>query len=868
MKPVKLILCGWGPYREKQEIDFTGFEQRGLFLITGQTGAGKTTIFDAITYALYGNMSGSIREKTSVRSDFAGADTPTYVELYMTHDGKDYLIYRNPEYLRPKKRGGGDGLSLTKEREKAVLTGPDGASIEGGGEVTRKVQELLKLDYRQFKQLSMIAQGEFARLLSAPPSEKTKIFREIFGTDLYEKMAAALKAKSAGIYKKVMEYRHKMDEDIEILIRDGSSLARSDSYFYEGVIASLEEEKEKLKARWRESKGAYDQNEALVQRLSAQLAENEKIQSLHVKLQKERQRQEGLLQRKGEMEEKEALLKLREKAAGLRMADMKAEAAKSNVHALKKERESAFEDISKLKRERDEEAAFYAARQEIALAYEDEKNYREVKKALEQESRKYADKEKGLGRLQKNYLAAEQQEDAAKVSYENAERSYRHGIAGILAENLSEDIPCPVCGSLHHPHPAKKADTLPSEEKVRSLKKDYEKKQGIRVKLHGETAACLAQAAELKSQIKELAKLAGSLEDKRKDRSNLTALYMDGHSREEFEKQIGRYEQRLVLIQEKKETYDKREKELLAACENMEKLMSDFAEKIKKAGFASEENYRGVLTDEKETSQLRREIEGYRQDVHLCCQMIAHLEEETGKAKPEDVEVLSRQLLKARQEGKALFDGHIVLENKLRSMKKGIASLKEKQGQLEQLMERYHLLKDLDDAANGNNKKRLVFEQFVLASYFEDILLAANIRLRLMSSGRYELRRGEQISDGRSKDNLEIEVMDYYTGKYRSIKTLSGGETFKASLALALGMSDVVQSASGGLKVEALFVDEGFGSLDNESLEQACLTLQSLVEKDRLIGIISHVPELREKIGNQIQIEKTNAGSKAYVMLS
>ena len=186
---------------------------------------------------------------------------------------------------------------------------------------------------------------------------------------------------------------------------------------------------------------------------------------------------------------------------------------------------------------------------------------------------------------------------------------------------------------------------------------------------------------------------------------------------------------------------------------------------------------------------------------------------------------------------------------------------------VDRLMEQYSLVRDLDDAANGNNKKRLVFEQYVLAAYFEEILAAANIRLRSMSSGRYELKRVEGVLDGRSKDNLEIEVMDYYTGKYRSVKTLSGGESFKASLSLALGMSDVVQAFSGGIRVETLFIDEGFGSLDSESLEQAHLTLQSLVEKDRLIGIISHVPELAEKIGSQVRVRKTNAGSSLEVVV-
>ena len=241
MKPIRLTICGWGPYKGKQEIDFTGLEKRGLFLITGPTGAGKTTIFDAITYALYGSMSGEMREKNSVRSDFADPETPTYVELVMSHGEKRYEIYRNPEYLRPSKRAKG----LTKEREKARITCADGTALEGSSEVTRFVQELLRLDLRQFKQLSMIAQGEFARLLVAPPGEKTRIFRELFGTELYERMEAKLKGKALELYKQVMECRHKMEEDISLLSREAlfedqekeerfRELISAEGYYYEG----------------------------------------------------------------------------------------------------------------------------------------------------------------------------------------------------------------------------------------------------------------------------------------------------------------------------------------------------------------------------------------------------------------------------------------------------------------------------------------------------------------------------------------------------------------------------------------------------------------------------------------------------------
>ena len=877
MKPVRLTLCGWGPYKEKQEIDFTGFNERGLFLITGPTGAGKTTVFDAITYALYGNMSGGMREKNSVRSDFARADTPTYVELSMTHNGKDYRIYRNPEYLRPKKRkaAGKDtqaSENFTKEKERAVFTGPDGKSIEGSSEVTRKVQELLKLDYRQFKQLSMIAQGEFARLLSAPPSEKTRIFREIFGTDLYEKIAASLKGKSNALYRQIMECRHRMDEDIDLLFRDGivieGIIENTRNHYYEGYIALLKEEEKKLRQKCKVSREVYGKKDAQVQTLARRMAENEKVQSLFDKLEKEKARRETLLQSENEMKEKETLLHLQERAASLREAEVKLTTLQEQTDSIENEIKTSEEEIQDLERKNLEEETFFALHEEIASAYENEKKWRKANSQLEQERQKYSAKNEELCKLQKVYLAAEKEEDAAKFSYEQTDKAYRHGMAGILAENLEEGTPCPVCGSVNHPHPAVKNDSLPTKEQVKALKENYEKKQKNRIVLHGKTTACVAENEELKRQTAQCAEECRILEDSRNKINPIIAMYVKEHGEENFKEQLKQYQLRAAVLKEKKKLLDKRSGEAVLLRDKRRKQADVFKQGLAEAGFSSEEDYQKVRKDDREIMALRREIEAYRKDCHLNSEMIAHLLEETGKAKPEDVEKLKFQLEQEEKERKVLFDEQIALENRQKSLEKGLASLKEKNRQLTEMMENYSLLKDLDDAANGNNKKRLVFEQYVLAAYFEDILVAANIRLRLLSSGRYELRRVEQISDGRSKDNLEIEVMDYYTGKYRSVKTLSGGEAFKASLALALGMSDVVQSTSGGLKVEALFIDEGFGSLDSESLEQACLTLQSLVERDRLIGIISHVPELAEKIGNQIQICKTNAGSKALVMLS
>lgn len=884
MKPVKLTVCGWGPYKEKQEIDFTGFKERGLFLITGPTGAGKTTVFDAITYALYGNMSGEMREKNSVRSDFAQADTPTYVELLMTHNGEPYTIYRNPEYLRPKRRRTSKNAAgkeevkeavraaaqetLTKEKERAVFTGPDGKSIEGSSEVTRRVQELLRLDYRQFKQLSMIAQGEFAKFLSASSLEKTRIFREIFGTDIYEKVASLLKRRSGEVYKQIMEYRNRMDEDIDMLLRDGILEEREGGNFYDGMISKLEEQAKKLKKECKVSRKNFAKVEDEVQGLTIRIAKAEKIAGLLEKLEKEKQHRELLFLREDEMKEKAGLLLKQEKAASLRGAELQLNTEKEKMDSLLKEVDGISGELKELTAIKREEESFYHEREMTAHAYEEEKQKADAELLLKERQKECSRKEKELGILQDAYLTAEGEEEAAKSLYEQADKAYRHGIAGILARNLSEGKPCPVCGSLHHPAPVDISGEVPDETKVKAFKEVFEEKQKDRVRLHGQTTACLSQVQTVKESIEELEKKCLLLAESKKQRKDTVAAYIAKHSKEEFESCLRKYEQRLAVLEEKQKTLERKKKDQLEESKKLSAFRKEFEEKRLQLGFETKEAYLAMLADENTILKNREEIQDYQQECHLNSEMIAHLEEETKEERPEDIQALSDKLQQVSAAKKELADECAELENRLLTVQKGLSSLKEKNTKLGGLMENYSLIKDLDDAANGNNKKRLVFEQYVLASYFEEILHAANIRLKCMSSGRYELRRMLKISDGRSKDNLEIEVMDYYTGKYRSVKTLSGGESFKASLSLALGMSDVVQTKSGGRRVEALFIDEGFGSLDSESLEQACLTLQSLVEKDRLIGIISHVPELAEKIGDQIQIRKTNAGSTAVIMLS
>lgn len=872
MKPIKLILCGWGPYKEKQEVDFTNLGERGLFLITGPTGGGKTTLFDAITYALYGNMSGEVREKTGVRSDFAEAQTPTYVELFMEHGGKEYHIYRNPEYLRPSKRK--SNTLLTKEKERAVLTGPAGAVTEGVSEVNRAVYQLLRLDYRQFKQLSMIAQGEFTKLLSAPPSEKTKIFREIFGTDVYERVAAALRARSISLYNQIKEYRHKMDENIvmytpiEESAGEWQQLTESGSYYYAEILKFLTEEQNKITDHKSQNKESYRLQEAAYQKAAGQLAEAEQLLKLFEKLEHESEKQRQLAASAAEFKEKAKALEKGQLAAGIREFELQYDADTKRAMQAERNLKETEESIRNLTEEQQGEAFWYDRREEIAGIFVLKNKISEMTYIVNERRIKIESKKEELCKLQGEYLTAEKEAEEKKNQLEQAQKAYRHGLAGILSNELSEGVPCPVCGSLHHPNPAKSDEQIPREDLIKDMEKVYEAKQKICAQLHGRTVAAAEQKKEAEALLAEGEEELQVLELCMQQKDAALREYAVAHEEKEFLARQKRFEERRVLISEKKSYLEKQVGELADAQKAKESSEISWKQQYGKAGFKKPEDYRAALLSAEEQTRLGAALQNYHSSCHANEELLQHLKKEIGRKKRPLPEELKQKVWDLKAKRDELLRTQTYWENKYTEVRKISASLKEKQTQLEQLTEQYGLVKDLDDAAGGNNKKRLVFEQYVLAAYFDEILVAANIRLRNMSSGRYELRRIEGVLDGRSKDNLEIEVMDYYTGKYRSVRTLSGGETFKASLALALGMSDVVQAYSGGIRVDTLFIDEGFGSLDGQSLEQAHMTLQSLVEKDRLIGIISHVPELAEKIGNQIRVHKTNTGSSLEVMIS
>ena len=625
------------------------------------------------------------------------------------------------------------------------------------------------MDIRQFRQISMIAQGEFARLLTAPPREKTQIFREIFDTAFFERFAALLRGKTQELYREIQMYEHKMTEDIDSFDCHDDEwrlLTTPDNVSPEAVCAYLTKKEET--------------------ELANKKALNE---ALHKTEQKLEQTGEAL-----------------KEVSGLLKAQAEAEQLGQKLEQM---------------------APVYEKRAEIEkwlLLAGERKNGADAWRAAESSA---AEADRQLKRMQETYLRLQRMAAEKRSAYEHANAAYRSAVIGITASMLEEGKPCPVCGSTEHPHIAEQDAGVPDEAALTAMRKERD-------------------AAE-----KQLTDAYGAAAAQKKES-----------------------EHRQELLQEKEAAFMQLEAQYLQVTEECGRAVLDSL--LRRAQLTScSAPEKAWQEREWSESELRRMRERFETAVRSCQEAQTLLAVKEGAVReslkklridtPEQADARKGELTQERDalllRKKELLDSqkrnYALLQNAGRIRR----SLEEKLERMQSLKEEYGIVKDLDNLTSGNNARRLVFEQYVLAGYFEEILHAANRRLEQMTSGRYALHRVEEVGDGRSKDNLEIRVLDHYTGRYRSVKTLSGGETFKASLSLALGLSDVIQRRSGGIAVDCLFIDEGFGALDDESLEQACHTLKTLVSGSCMIGIISHVPQLKEQIENQLVIRRTNHGS-------
>ncbi len=922
MRPIKLTMSAFGPYAGKVTLDLDKLGDSGLYLITGTTGAGKTSVFDAITYALYDKPSGD-RGDSTLRSKYADGATETFVELEFLLKEKLYKVRRNPEYLRPKKSGNG----TTAELARAELILPDGTVIDKTKtEVTKKITEIIGVDREQFMQIAMIAQGEFRKVLLADTETRKSIFRHIFKTQKLEVVqnrlkddASALrgkldcKNKEISIYKKSIECDEESrnydlvkqaacgelstDKTIELLnevvLKD-----RTDKDFAAEEIKKLEKEIEALGVNVAKAR-TYLEN---VENYKAKLVEKEGVKERYCRLKEAYEKEsanegeikelskritllEGELCEYDELEKASNELKeLSEKVC--KMAESR-ERGKQICQAAEAEITSFREELLNL------EPAF-----ELREKAQAEKNRLDTLKVnlekLEEDIINLDNLKQELENEQSVYVTLSGEHDKAAKSCADLNKRFLDGQAGIMASTLSDGAPCPVCGATAHPCLAKLSDEVPSEETINQAKKNAD---DIFNKVTLASANCAKKRGEV-SQAEKIVthKLSGFL-GSGFDLSTLEKVRQKiGETRKECEKIDDAIKNYGHLIEKKREierTIPEKEKKLksdeekLNALEknisNLEVEKKQKAEQLKlkeqklrfkgKDEAIAEYNNLRLEKDKKETA-LKKATDDFNlcdKQLHGISKEVETLEKIVESGCDVDMEKASKELEDLKNDKQALQEKTEIISIRIAKNEECLKNLQTAYKTLKDIEDKYRWINTLSNTASGgiSGKEKVSFETYVQMSYFERILRRANIRLRKMTAGQYDLIRRVDDLGKKGQVGLDIDVIDHYNGTTRPVTSLSGGEQFKASLSLALGLSDEIRSYAGGVRLDTMFVDEGFGSLDGESLQLAVSSLNDLAEGGRLVGIISHVEELKNKIDKQIIVEKQKVGgSTARIVLN
>ena len=920
MRPLKLTISAFGPYAGRTVLDLDALGDNGLYLITGDTGAGKTTIFDAITYALYGEASGQSREPGMFRSKYASAATPTEVELVFAYGGKTYTVRRNPEYERPKTRGEG----TTTQKAEAELHLPDGRVVTRPREVDAAIRNIMGVNRQQFMQISMIAQGEFLKLLLASTEDRKDIFRQIFRTTLYRDLQENLKREAGGLARQCAETKSSLEQYISGITAEESDplwpdaekaragampagetlellekLIRQDTEADAAIQKRLEDAAEEL-ARINESIGRLETREGIraeaERAKSGREAERERRKAAEEALEAARAAiperdaaAESKARLEAELPRYEALEETRRKLAGNERRAAMLE------HLLKTERGRA-EEMTEGLASRKEILEDYAGAGERVASLRVERMLRIGRKEqhiqLRSALRDVQNARTELKELQERYEKYAQAAAAAAETYAAMDRAFLDGQAGILAGRLEEGRPCPVCGSTEHPHPAARSEKAPTE---RELKQAREEAERSRKRAHEASAFCKAKldgmealeekvqsrasqiwaevpedfAARSEAEIKEIETGMPALEGEiRKEEQKLAGV-------EELRSEISAYEENLGKLAEEIKSYQEElaglkasTGELTARAQSESELLS-FPDR--KAA-VSEIGRLGAVV-----AGMDRVLRGAEQNFQDSDKNLKALEEKilALEAQLTDEEETDRESETARRDAvtaalKEAEERSRQIHARLRINRSARDNIREKIGQLAELEKRTAWMRNLADTANGmlSGKQKVMLETYIQMTYFDRIIARANTRLMVMSGGQYELKRRVEAENFRSQSGLDLDVVDHYNGTERSVKTLSGGESFKASLALALGLSDEIQSSAGGVKLDTMFVDEGFGSLDEESLDQAMKALASLADGRRLVGIISHVAELKNRIDRQVVVTKDRTGgSRAEIIV-
>ena len=926
MKPLKLTMSAFGSYAGKNVIDFTG-QQQGIFLITGDTGAGKTTIFDAITYALYNQTSGGERNGNMMRSQYAQPETETYVELEFLYRGQTYRVRRNPDYKITKTLKNGK-IREQKVPHSVELTLPDGTVFpEKKNATDAKIIEILGLTADQFSQIVMIAQGDFLKLLYTKSDERKMIFSKLFRTDIYWKIQENLRRKSMEMDERIQENDRAFEQEKSRII----PLPESEEL-------PLDELVERLRERVKDALKEQNLRRANVEELNKKITKYEEINKLFVSLEKIRQTGRELEARKAESKERRQQIENARKADKVLVAEQQnlrqQQEVEQSAQAIAKMTETLANDqemFESLKTQLQEVEAIKkreaADLQKKMLALEQSfPSYEALQNARseEQQAKKvwedlgktseesFHKKEAGIAALKEQQKQQEQVVEQTKKNWEQTSlgasesaKHYEHMYeaflkeqAGILAENLSAGCPCPVCGSTVHPDPAKLSDHAVTELEVEQAKKTRaaaeEKRDLAYLAFEAEKTKKqkLAQAVEKEEADFVLAQTIAKQQRKEAEQNYVSLQKIAEQIREklvypsfaEAKKQYAAMQKALAAAEQEIERKRQKVSELaeamntlkgqkLAEEENQKtakklaaKTEKEYAKLLEKSGFVSEETYHLAILPERSRSKLEREEKEYESQCLRQQSEQKLLEKQVSGKTYTDTTELNEQLKAEKQAlkeaEKTYMELHTAYEND-RSVLQNCAVYLEKGKKLES---EDQVIKSLSKTANGrlSGSAKIDFETYIQRQYFKQIIHEANKRLLTMSNHQFILKLKEEANTGRkTNEGLDLSVYSLVTDSERDVKTLSGGESFLAALAMALGLSDIVERSAGAIHPDMMFIDEGFGSLDAQSRQQAIEVLGELAGDSRMVGIISHVTELKEQIDRKLVVSRTDKGSRA-----
>ncbi len=905
MRPLKIEISAFGPYAGKHLIDMEVLGETGLYLITGDTGAGKTTIFDAIVFALYGTASSDRRAGDMLRSKYAEPETPTRVKLIFDYRNHAYEITRNPSYLRPKLRGDG----FTEEKAYAELKLPSGDLVTGIAEVDSKISDILGMSRDQFMQIAMIAQGDFLKLLLAKTEDRRRIFSSIFGTGRFAILEERLKEEAAAARKEYEQLRQTLQSELKrARIPDGTDVtaltpaqvlhAAKESRDRAGAnLLELQKQEEALTNEKTELEKRIDAATQIL-RLKEELRvaeETRKQRTLALEQAKEQQTEAQSRMTEAELQEArlavarnqlpkydqlEELLEnrklLRNDFKDRTVEKTKLDESLQNRATAIRQKENRLEELEKLVTE-------MAPLTEKNIRLEEEnRRYQELRAACQA----FANAEKEWQDAAYVYRKSKDLEKLQNEDYRKKQQAFLDDQAGILAETLRENQPCPVCGSLSHPAPAVKTAHAPSKTQVESAQKKWnearealQKASEIASNRNGtmessrKHLASMAQAQGMPAEADSLRfVLQASIVRNRNERNDVSDSLTKISDAEAEKKTLT---QELETLRENQERDKEKSQDLdvaLVRCrENGKHITAQIQELQEQLGYPDKKSAIQAIEElEKSAGSIREAIRQAEEVLQKMDKELAQQEAVISEkqkqieafGQPEDTGELTLLLAEIK-------DKKSVLQTQMREdtltyqiNRELLQNAEQYQTEMAEAERKHSLYQALSDTANGNvsGKQKIQLETFVQQQLFDRILYRANLRFRVMSSGQYDLVRKADYKRNQ-QSGLDLDVVDHYNGTIRSVQTLSGGESFLASLALALGLSDEIQANAGGVQLDAMFVDEGFGSLDEETLEQAMRAMQNLAQEGgRIVGIISHVSELQTRIDRQILVRKEKTG--------